>query len=211
MSIPAILIVDNEPLLLEIVERWLKMAGFEVATARCLEEARAHLAGERRFAAILLDWHLAGSTSSGGRCEFGGELLAELAERAVRIPVLVMSGNPSIDAEAEAYRAGAVAFLSKPLQSAVLVAALQSVLLLGAECLFPKVARVEDLVPLEKVKELYACLVLERCEGNLTLAAEKLGVHRQTAATLTTGWRARRRAPLPPVSSSAPPPLACLP
>ena len=101
-----ILIVDDEPTYREYLDRFLRRDGLEVRTAETGAEA---IALARDFAPdiLLADWML--------RCEMHGIEVGE-AMRAQRpdLRILLMTGFPTADLEAEAERVGIDGFLEKP-------------------------------------------------------------------------------------------------
>ncbi|MCB9726809.1 MAG: response regulator [Spirochaetaceae bacterium] len=103
---PRILIVDDEPTYREYLERFLSRDGLEVRTAETGAEA---IALSRDFAPDLLlaDWML--------RCEMHGIEVGEaLRNRWPGLRILLMTGFPTADLEAEAARVGIDGFLEKP-------------------------------------------------------------------------------------------------
>ena len=101
-----ILIVDDEPTYREYLERFLTRDGLDVRTAETGAEAIA-LAQEFVPDILLADWML--------RCEMHGIEVGE-ALRAQRpeVRILLMTGFPTADLEAEAARVGINGFLEKP-------------------------------------------------------------------------------------------------
>ena len=115
-----ILIVDDEPTYREYLERFLKRDGLDVRTAETGSEA-IELAREFAPDILLADWML--------RCEMHGIEVGE-ALRAVRpdLRILLMTGFPTADLEAEAARVGIDGFLEKPFALEDLSRAIESAL-----------------------------------------------------------------------------------
>lgn len=115
-----ILIVDDEPTYREYLERFLERDGLEVRTAETGSEA-IELAREFAPDILLADWML--------RCEMHGIEVGE-ALRAQRpeLRILLMTGFPTADLEAEAARVGIDGFLEKPFALEDLSRAIQSAL-----------------------------------------------------------------------------------
>ncbi|MCR9095499.1 MAG: response regulator [bacterium] len=101
-----ILTVDDEPTYREYLERFLSRDGLDVRTAETGAEA-IELAREFAPDILLADWML--------RCEMHGIEVGE-ALRAQRpdLRILLMTGFPTADLEAEAARVGIDGFLEKP-------------------------------------------------------------------------------------------------
>ncbi|HBL19027.1 MAG: hypothetical protein A2X36_13595 [Elusimicrobia bacterium GWA2_69_24] len=113
-----ILIVDDEPTLVQVLGRHLGAAGWEVRSAGGAEEALAILAGTE-FRAILLDIEMPGIT--------GFEALPRIAALS-EAPVIMMSGHADSELRQDAVLLGAATLLAKPLDLADLNAALAKVL-----------------------------------------------------------------------------------
>ena len=115
VSIPRVLIVEDEPMILFMLEDLLTEAGFEVAGVATALEPALSLIETCGLDAVLLDANLAGVSSAP----------AALALTARCIPFLVISGY------SEAQQHGAYAgglYVSKPFKPETLIAALRSIL-----------------------------------------------------------------------------------
>ncbi len=115
-----ILIVDDEPTYREYLERFLRRDGLDVRTAETGSEA-IDVAKEFAPDILLADWML--------RCEMHGIEVGE-ALRAQRpdLRILLMTGFPTADLEAEAARVGIDGFLEKPFALEDLSKAIESAL-----------------------------------------------------------------------------------
>jgi len=115
-----ILIVDDEPTYREYLERFLKRDGLDVRTAETGSEA-IELAREFEPDILLADWML--------RCEMHGIEVGEiLRAQCPDLRILLMTGFPTADLEAEAARVGIDGFLEKPFALEDLSKAIQSAL-----------------------------------------------------------------------------------
>ncbi|MGV8992438.1 MAG: EAL domain-containing protein [Thiobacillus sp.] len=102
---PRILAVDDEPLILEGLSRLLAAKNYDVVVANGGCEALIAI-GKQQFDVILLDL---------GMPDLGGnEVLRFVAERCAETPVIVVSGDSTIDAAIRALRGGAADFVRKP-------------------------------------------------------------------------------------------------
>ena len=99
-----VLIVDDEPNIVEILGRLLAQQGYEIRTAASAEEALALLDHEP-VNAILLDNNLPGMT--------GMRALAEIRRRTAA-PTLLMTGHFDEGFATDALLLGAAGILSKP-------------------------------------------------------------------------------------------------
>ena len=105
---PRILVVDDEPLILEGLSRLLATVNYDVIVAQGGCDAIIAI-GKQQFDIILLDLGMPDLS--------GSEVLRFIADRGVNTPVIVVSGESSIDAAINALRAGACDFVRKPYES----------------------------------------------------------------------------------------------
>jgi DNA-binding NtrC family response regulator len=103
----SILVVDDEPEMLKVLSRVLMRGGYRVDTSSSGKQALEKLALEP-FDAVLMDVHMPG--------ESGIETLAEMRERGHLQPVVIMSGEGTLEMAVKAVRQGAFDFLDKPLR-----------------------------------------------------------------------------------------------
>ncbi|MEO6953591.1 MAG: EAL domain-containing protein [Polyangia bacterium] len=107
-----ILVVDDEPGLARAVAKLLNHAGFITETADNGVAAMERLDGEP-FDALISDIAMPGLDGIG--------LLRQVRERDAELPVLLMTGSPSIDTAARAVELGALRYLTKPVDPEELV------------------------------------------------------------------------------------------
>jgi EAL domain-containing protein (putative c-di-GMP-specific phosphodiesterase class I) len=103
-----ILVVDDEPLLLRAFSRVLMRHGHEVVQASEGKEATA-LVAKRRFDCAFVDLGLPG--------QGGLEVLAALRACDPALPVILMTGAPTLETAIGAVTAGALRYLVKPIDS----------------------------------------------------------------------------------------------
>ena len=108
------LVVDDDPALTELVATTLSASGYETVSARSVTEALEQ-AATRSFAAVVTDIQMPGQN--------GLDLCKRLVGGQPGLPVIVMTGFGSMELAIAALRAGAYDFLTKPLNTDVLVAA----------------------------------------------------------------------------------------
>ena len=117
-----ILVVDDEPALLEVTGRILRKDGYTTLQARTYEQALS-LASSRDFQLLLTDSILPGMT---------GATLAELiTEMKPGVPVLHMSGYTAGVLDHERIRDGELPFIQKPFTAPALLEKVRSVLKAG--------------------------------------------------------------------------------
>jgi EAL domain-containing protein (putative c-di-GMP-specific phosphodiesterase class I) len=118
----AILFVDDEEKVRTSIARLLRRAGHRVTEAASGRAALTALTAER-FDVVLSDVHM---PSLGGI-----ELLRRVREFDLDVPVLLMTGAPTIETAAQAVRYGAIEYLVKPVDREVLEEAILRAARLG--------------------------------------------------------------------------------
>ena len=101
-----ILVVDDEPSILRLLQEALSQWGYQVSCASTVEEALVTL-GTELFDAALTDIRMPDMS--------GLDLLREIKKQDESIEVIVMTGYPTISSAVEALKEGAYDYLSKPL------------------------------------------------------------------------------------------------
>jgi EAL domain-containing protein (putative c-di-GMP-specific phosphodiesterase class I) len=114
-AVGKILVVDDEPPQCRVLGNLLGRAGYQVTCASNGVEA-AGLLERERFDAILSDVAMPGLDGIG--------LLRTVRERDLDVPVLLMTGEGTVDSAAAAVEYGAAVYLLKPLDSGRLLSAL---------------------------------------------------------------------------------------
>ena len=108
-----VLIVEDDPRLLDLLSRALGGEGYVIDHARDLAQARALLA-QRRFDAIVLDRMLPDGD--------GAELCVELRRKRARTPVLLLTARGEVHDRVSGWQAGADNYLVKPFELEELLA-----------------------------------------------------------------------------------------
>ncbi len=118
-AIKRILVADDEPLFLITTGELLKKAGFE---CRCVSDADTALKylAEEPFDLILSDLNMPGN--------FKLELLREGREKWPDIPLVVVTGVPSLPTAIESVRLGIADYLLKPVKYDDLISSIQRIL-----------------------------------------------------------------------------------
>lgn len=110
------LLVDDDPTVLRAVGRSLRARGYLVVTAQDGEEATRHIA-ESNFDAILSDIGMPGID--------GIQLLREVREHDLNVPVVLITGEPAVRTAVQALEYGAFHYLTKPIGPDALEAVLE--------------------------------------------------------------------------------------
>ncbi|HEY2747285.1 MAG TPA: EAL domain-containing protein [Polyangia bacterium] len=105
--IPAarILVIDDEPMILQLCAMLLEAEGSEVVTAASLAAGREHFLGES-FDLLLVDKNLPDGS--------GLELAAEVAAMTSDCEIMIMTGYASVGSAVEAIRYGVADYVEKP-------------------------------------------------------------------------------------------------
>ncbi|HXP80798.1 MAG TPA: sigma-54 dependent transcriptional regulator [Verrucomicrobiae bacterium] len=116
---PRLLLIDDDPNTLASLSRAFRLAGYEAtvcdSAARALEVIRAE-----RFDLIFSDVVMPGKD--------GISLLEDLKVAGVTTPVVMISGQASVETAVRATRLGAVDFLEKPISTEKLLVTIENVL-----------------------------------------------------------------------------------
>ena len=110
----AVLVVDDEEPLRKLIDRMLSRAGLQVQTAASGEEALDILRLGRRFDTIVSDLMMPGMD--------GMQFLREIRQLDLDVPMIFLTGNPSLSTAMEAMEQGGFRYLAKPVEAKRLVA-----------------------------------------------------------------------------------------
>jgi DNA-binding NtrC family response regulator len=102
-----ILCVDDDPAVLMATEEVLEEAGYEVVAVRNAEAALSVLV-RGGVDLVVTDYRLPGAS--------GLELLEQMKEEGIDVPVVVVTGYASIDHAVTTIKAGAIDYLTKPIR-----------------------------------------------------------------------------------------------
>lgn len=162
--LPTLLLVDDDDAFRAALGGALSRRGFAVTAAANALEAEA-LARSSVFEYALVDVRMPGPS--------GIDLVATLRALDEGTRIVVFTGYGTITNAVAAMRAGAVDYLTKPVDAKACERAL-----LGRE---PRDAAASDDVPsLDRVEWEYLQRVLADADGNVSEAARRLGMHRRS-------------------------------
>jgi two-component system response regulator RegA len=158
------LLVDDDPLFTEVMQRGLERRGFSVRRCASAEEA-LNACTEQAPDYIVLDLNMPGTS--------GLVILPALLSLAPRAELLVLTGYSSIATAVEATRAGARNYLCKPAGIDEVLAALDES--------NPAEVEVSTQPPsLNRLEWEHLQRVLQENDGNISATARALGMHRRT-------------------------------
>ena len=127
---------------------------------------------EGELATVTLDRPEAMNALSSGLCDAIAEGFQELAS-AGKTRVVILTGYASIATAVQAVKQGAVDYLTKPVD----IDELERALLMGG---LDTSNVPEEFQSLDRHQREYIEYVLARCGGNISEAARRLGIHRQS-------------------------------
>jgi len=120
IATPHILIVDDEPMILKLMESMLDRAGFQVKTAQSEPQAIEAVRGNGAVMLAILDWCMPGTS--------GERVLDRLSTERPDLKFIVASGEDLEDVRQAFWGRNVGCFVKKPFENGALVAAVKSAL-----------------------------------------------------------------------------------
>ena len=114
-----IMVVDDEPAIVELVAETLKDAGYTVCTASSIEEAEGVLQKEEVVLAVM-DIYLPDGT--------GLDLARKIKAVGAKIPVIIMTGTPKSDNVQQSVSIEVDAYLIKPVSADNLISLVEELI-----------------------------------------------------------------------------------
>jgi two-component system response regulator RegA len=168
---PSILLVDDDERLRSRMARAFEERGYEVQQAAEYEAAVA-IADRESTEYAVVDLRMPGKS--------GLEVVRELHRIDAATKIIVLTGYGSIATALEAVRLGATHYLTKPADVDEVIASFER----GTEPDDADASTAQGEAPetpsLARVEWEHIQRVLTDCGGNITKAAEKLGIHRRS-------------------------------
>src|SRR6516162_4534508 len=171
-----VLVVDGDQDFRRYITDCIETEGISCITATSVSEALEALA-RNEVSVLLVDWFLD---------HVATEVVRKARSISALMPIIVMSGK-SYNAKMDALMADADEFLEKTMGGSVLanrVKRWMGRLKAAPDVFLPQ--REEDIVVLDEVKYRYIQHVVQLVGNNISVAAQKLGVHRQTISAAIT-------------------------
>lgn len=164
-ELPSLLLTDDDELFCSVLATALEKRGFAVEVAHNVEDAIA-LVGENAPEYAVVDLNMPGDS--------GLRLVERLHQLDAHTKIVVLTGYASVVTAVEAIKLGAVHYLTKPADADDVVAAL------GRDS-GDSTAEVSDQpMSTRRLEWEHIQKVLMECEGNISVTARKLGMHRRT-------------------------------
>jgi two-component system response regulator RegA len=154
--------VDDDEVFRTRLVKAIQTRGLEAFGAGTASAA-LELAAQVQPQAAIVDLRMPGSS--------GLDVVVDLKARDPAIKVVVLTGYGSIATAVEAVRRGAVNYLTKPLDTDQILAAFDK---------DPEPPPADNIPSLARVEWEHIQRILHDCNGNISLAARKLGLHRRS-------------------------------
>lgn len=162
----AILLIDDDLTLLSVMANAMTRRGQQPLTASTHEQALS-LGANPNVTRVVLDLRL-GEAS-------GLRLIAPLLQENPELKIVVLTGYASIATAVEAIKLGAHHYLTKPADVDDILGAFQD-----GELPAQSAADEDRPTSLERAEWEYIQQTLQACDGNVSAAAKRLGLHRRT-------------------------------
>ncbi len=190
-QLPAVLIIDDEADILELLEITLVRMGLDVGCAGSVAEAKAHLA-ERNYDLCLTDMRLPDGD--------GLQVVRHIQSEYPTVPVAVITAHGNTDNAVTALKAGAFDYINKPVTLDQLRALVKSALRLPGPRVSVSRELVGDSPAMRQAREWIAKLA--RTQAPVYITGES-GSGKELAARLIHQQGSRSVAPFIPVNCGA--------
>ncbi len=160
-----ILVVDDNPGVLTALK--ICLAGsFERVFTLPKPDGILQLLQQETFSVLLLDMNFSMGVNNG---QEGMLWLQAIHRRHPHLPIVLMTAYADVPLAVKGLKAGAADFVTKPWDNDELLRTLKDA-----------IDRSLEVVPLEQLEAEHVRRVVDNCNGNISRAAELLGVTRQT-------------------------------
>lgn len=160
-----ILIVDDNPAILTALKICLAGVFSRVVTLESPDDIVSTMCGEQ-VDVVLLDMNFSLGVNSG---QDGLFWLRTLKKRYPDTPVVLMTAYADVQLAVKGLKNGAADFVTKPWDNDKLIATLHDA-----------IDKNREVLPLEQMEQEHVQRAVEQCHGNMSRAAEMLGITRQT-------------------------------
>lgn len=161
-----IVVVDDNSAILTALKICLAAEFEHVVTMTSPDTLVATLANEQNVDAVLLDMNFSLGVNTG---QDGLFWLRTLKKLHPDTPVVLMTAYADVQLAVKGLKNGAADFVTKPWDNDELVRTLRDA-----------VEKSREVVTLDKLEQQHVHRVVEQCHGNMSKAAELLGITRQT-------------------------------
>ena len=161
-----IIIVDDNPAILTALKICLATEFARIVTMASPDTLVATLAKEEAVDAVLLDMNFSLGVNTG---QDGLFWLRTVKKLHPNTPVVLITAYADLQLAIKGMKSGAADFITKPWDNNELI-----------QKLHDAIDRSREVVPLDEVEQQHVRKVVEQCHGNMSRAAEMLGITRQT-------------------------------
>lgn len=161
-----IIIVDDNPAILTALKICLATEFARIVTMTSPDTLVATLAKEEAVDAVLLDMNFSLGVNTG---QDGLFWLRTVKKLHPNTPVVLITAYADLQLAIKGMKSGAADFITKPWDNNELI-----------QKLHDAIDRSREVVPLDEVEQQHVRKVVEQCHGNMSRAAEMLGITRQT-------------------------------
>lgn len=160
-----LLVVDDNPAVLAAIKIALGAYFDKIVTLSDPDQILVTM-NQEAFDAVLLDMNFAPGLNSG---QDGMMWLKNIHRQHPDIPVVLITAYADINLAVRGLKSGAADFVTKPWDNNELLRTLKDA-----------IGKSKEIVPLEQIETEHVQRVVEKCHGNISRAAELLGITRQT-------------------------------
>ena len=161
-----IIIVDDNPAILTALKICLATEFARIVTMTSPDTLVTTLAKEEAVDAVLLDMNFSLGVNTG---QDGLFWLRAVKKLHPNTPVVLITAYADLQLAIKGMKSGAADFITKPWDNNELI-----------QKLHDAIDRSREVVPLDEVEQQHVRKVVEQCHGNMSRAAEMLGITRQT-------------------------------
>lgn len=160
-----ILVVDDNPAILTAVKICLDKVFERILTLKSPDNILLTL-GQEEVDVILLDMNFSLGVNSG---QDGLIWLSAIRKKHPDIPIVLVTAYADVKLAVRGLKNGAVDFVTKPWDNDELIRVLKDA-----------VDKTKEVAPLYEIEKEHIKKVVDKCNGNMSKAAELLGITRQT-------------------------------
>ena len=162
----AIVVVDDNPTILTALKICLTAEFERIVTLTSPDALVSTLSNEEQVDVVLLDMNFSLGVNTG---QDGLFWLRTLKKLHPDTPVVLMTAYADVQLAVKGLKNGAADFVTKPWDNDELVRTLRDA-----------VEKNREVVTLDKLEQQHVHRVVDQCHGNMSKAAELLGITRQT-------------------------------
>ena len=161
-----IVVVDDNPTILTALKICLTAEFERIVTLTSPDTLVSTLSNEEQVDVVLLDMNFSLGVNTG---QDGLFWLRTLKKRHPDTPVVLMTAYADVQLAVKGLKNGAADFVTKPWDNDELVRTLRDA-----------VEKSREVVTLDELEQQHVHRVVDQCHGNMSKAAELLGITRQT-------------------------------